>query len=126
MLRMAANGHPVAIIDLNDEGLAEVSGLYPAITAFSCDVTDHHASKNVVSDVEQSMGEIDRLIVCAAIMPGGEQAETDPAKILRFMQINYGGMVNATNIVLSRMLPRARGDIVIYGSTKLDGSSSPE
>jgi NADP-dependent 3-hydroxy acid dehydrogenase YdfG len=95
---MAANGHPVAIIDLNDEGLAEVSGLYPAVTAFSCHVTDHHASKNVVSDVEQSTGEIDRLIVCAAIMPGGEQAETDPAKILRFMQINYG-------------------DIVIYGST---------
>ena len=115
--RIAARGSKVAIVDLNEEGLADVSGQHSSISAFSCDVTDHAAFEKVVSDIEQCLGEISCLIVCAAIMPGGELAKTDPAKTIRIMQINYGGMVNATSIALSRMLPRARGDIIIYGST---------
>jgi short-subunit dehydrogenase len=116
-LRAAEKGNAVAIIDLNDKGLDEVSGEHPLINAFRCDVTDYEALENIVSDIEETMGELECLIACAAIMPGGELAKTDPAKIIRIMQINYGGLVNATSVALSRMLPRARGDIIMYGST---------
>ncbi|NTF09024.1 SDR family oxidoreductase [Agrobacterium rubi] len=116
-LRLAEKGKTVAIVDLNEDGLSEVSGQHSGIKAFSCDVTDHDALAQTVADIEQTLGEIESLIVCAAIMPGGELAKTDPAKIVKVMQINYGGMVNATSIVLAKMLPRARGDIIIYGST---------
>lgn len=116
-LRFAEKGKTVAIIDLNKEGLSEVGGQHRCINAFSCDVTDHEALSRTIAEIEQTLGEIDALIVCAAIMPGGELAKTEPAKTIKVMQINYGGMVNATSIVLSKMLPRARGDVIIYGST---------
>ncbi len=116
-LRAAESGKTVAIIDLNDEGLAEVSGEHQGINAFKCDVTDHAALEAVVEDIERKLGEIDCLIVCAAIMPGGELGQMDPGKIIKAMQINYGGVVNTTTILLSRMLPRGRGDVIIYGST---------
>lgn len=116
-LRAAEKGKTVAILDLNDQGLAEVSGKHASIHPFRCDVTDHAALKQLVSDIEQRLGEVDCLIVCAAIMPGGELAKVDPAKTVKAMEINYGGMVNTTSILLDRMLPRGRGDIVIYGST---------
>ncbi|MBD8688424.1 MULTISPECIES: SDR family NAD(P)-dependent oxidoreductase [unclassified Rhizobium] len=116
-LRDAAKGATVAIIDLNDKGFAEVSARHSSIHAFRCDVTDHAALANIVGEIERDLGEIDRLFVCAAMMPGGELAATEPEKINRLMQINYGGTVNVTGIVLSRMLPRAKGDVVIYGST---------
>lgn len=116
-LRSAQKGMDVAIVDLNTEGLSEVSGQSDRIRPFSCDVTDHAALEATVAEIEQTIGPVTCLIVCAAIMPGGELSKTDPAKINKVMQINYGGMVNATSIVLRRMLPRRKGDVVIYGST---------
>lgn len=116
-LRLAQRGGNVAIIDLNTEGLTEVGGHGARIKPFSCDVTDHGALEATIAEIEQTIGPVTCLIVCAAIMPGGALSGTDPARINRVMEINYGGMVNATSIVLRRMLPRRRGDIIIYGST---------
>ncbi|KQQ46118.1 hypothetical protein ASF69_07980 [Rhizobium sp. Leaf311] len=116
-LRLAQKGGYVAIIDLNQEGLQDVSGHDSRIKPFSCDVTDHDALEATVAEIEQTLGPVTCLIACAAIMPGGELAKTDPAKINKVMQINYCGMVNATGILLKRMLPRRKGDIIIYGST---------
>jgi NADP-dependent 3-hydroxy acid dehydrogenase YdfG len=116
-VRIAQRGGSVAIIDLNEDGLKSVSNESQNITAFSCDVTDYAALETTIEQIEQELGEIDCLIVCAAIMPGGELARTEAAKIIKVMQINYGGMVNVTSVILPRMLSRKKGDVIIYGST---------
>ncbi|TWD58256.1 short-subunit dehydrogenase [Agrobacterium vitis] len=116
-LRLAEKGKTVAIVDLNEDGLKAVSTENALIRAYSCDVTDFSALANTVAQIERDLGDIDGLIVCAAIMPGGELAKTDAAKINKIMQINYGGMVNITSIIVPKLLQRAHGDVIIYGST---------
>lgn len=116
-LRIAQRGQPVAIVDLNDDGLTAVSAESEHIRPFSCDVTDYAALEKTVDQIERDLGTIECLIVCAAIMPGGELVGVKAAQIMKIMQINYGGMVNITSIVVPRMLERAKGDVIIYGST---------
>lgn len=116
-IRLAASGTTVAVIDRNHAALAEVAAGNPSISAFPCDVTDHAALEKTVARIEAGMGDIDCLIHCAAIMPGGELLSTPASRINQVMQVNYGGMVNITSIVVPLMLARGRGDVILYGST---------
>ena len=116
-LRLAARGVPVAILDLNREALDAVAGEHENIRPFACDVTDEAVLAETVARIEAEMGEIGCLIVCAAIMPGGDLLSGPPSRINKAMQVNYGGMVNTVNEVVGRMLARGRGDVIIYGST---------
>ncbi len=116
-IRLAAAGEKVAILDRNAAALAELAAEHPGLTPFPCDVTDHAALADIVGKVEAEIGPIEQLIVCAAIMPGGKLLETPAERIIQVMQVNYGGTVNITSLVLPLMLARGRGDVVIYGST---------
>lgn len=116
-IRVARSGAKVALLDRNHDALAELASQHVGMTPFACDVTDHDLLTDVVAQVEHDLGPIERLIVCAAIMPGGTLLETSAGKINQIMQINYGGTVNIISAVVPLMLARGRGDVVIYGST---------
>jgi NAD(P)-dependent dehydrogenase (short-subunit alcohol dehydrogenase family) len=98
-LRLARQGAKVAILDLNDKGLQETAAQSPNIKAYKCD-----------------LGSVDRLVHCAAIMPGQSLKDMPAELINKVMAINYFGTVNLTKTLMPLMEKRGSGDIILYGS----------
>jgi len=115
-LRLAKQGAKVAIVDLNQEALtttaAESSNIFP----FSCDVSNLTQVQALVCEVESSVGPIDRLTHCAAIMPGQSLRDMPAEKINQTMSVNYFGTVNMVKTIMPLMEQRGAGDIIIFGS----------
>lgn len=114
--RLAAGGAKVAIVDVNEAGLAETARGQESLRAYPADVTDGRAVSVLVARVEEELGPIDRVLNAAAIMPTGRLLEQDADLIRRIMDINYVGTVNVCQSVLPRMLERGRGDLVNFAS----------
>ena len=115
-LRLAHQGARVAIVDLNDRALQETAAESDNITPFKCDVSDLDSVKQLIADIEASVGPIDRLMHCAAIMPGQSLKEMPAENITRMMAINFGGTVNMVKTVMPLMEQRGSGDIIMFGS----------
>jgi len=115
-LRMAKRGTKVAILDMNDEGLANTAKESANITAYKCDTSDLAQVKNVVEKITKELGAIDRLVQCAAIMPTAKLMDQPSELINKMMAINYGGTVNMTKTILPSMYERKTGEVVIFGS----------
>lgn len=113
--RLLAVGARVTILDVNEAALAALEG--PSVLALRCDVTDLAAVRAAVARAEETFGVVERLVHCAAIMPGGLLMERSAESLVRLMSINYGGMVHVCQTVVPGMLARDRGDVVLYGST---------
>ncbi len=114
--RFAERGETVALFDVNVQGMAETRGSNGRIHCWTVDITDFAAVCAAVKEVEQTLGPIERLYNCAAIMPFGKLLEQDNAIIHKQMAINYGGLVNVTQAVLPAMLARGHGDFVSFAS----------
>ena len=110
--KLAAAGDKVAVADVNPLPPGELEG----VSAFICDLSDHDATQELVQEISSSLGEVTRLIHCAAIMPGGDLGDMEATQINRVMAINYMGTVNVTKAVLPAMLARDSGEIAIIGS----------
>lgn len=113
---LAKQGASVAILDVNEQGLAETASADDKIRAFTVDVTDTDAVHAVVEQVETEMGPIGRVANAAAIMPFGKLLEQDPKVQIKLMQINYGGLVNIATSALPRMIERGSGDFISFSS----------
>lgn len=114
--RLAAAGARVAVVDVNEEGLAETARGQDGIRAYAVDVTDARAVAGLVERVESELGPIDRVMNAAAIMPTGRLLDQDVDLIRRIMDINYAGTVAVCQVALPRMLARRRGDLVNFAS----------
>ncbi len=115
-LRLASRGVKVAILDMNEEALASTAAESDNLTAYRCDVSDLKQVREVIEQIEASLGPIDQLTHCAAIMPSGALIDMPADLITKMMSINYNGTVHLTKVVLPLMQARKRGLIVIYGS----------
>ena len=80
-LRFAARGETVALFDVNAQGMAETRGSSERIHCWTVDMTNFAAVCAAVQEVEQTLGPIERLYNCAAIMPFGKLLEQDNAII---------------------------------------------
>lgn len=114
--QLASQGASVAILDINEAGMAETADGYPSVTPFVVDISDTDAVHSVVEKVEQELGAIDRVYNAAAIMPFGKLLEQDPKVQLKLMQINYGGLVNIATATLPKMIARGSGDFISFSS----------
>jgi len=115
-LRLARSGARVAILDMNQAGLAETESQTPGITAYRCDVADEPQVLDVVARVEAELGPIDRVVHAAGIMPGDTILNMSSEQINRVMRVNYFGTVHVTKAVLPRLLQRGSGDLICFGS----------
>ncbi|WP_372749911.1 SDR family NAD(P)-dependent oxidoreductase [Litorivivens sp.] len=115
-IRLARRGIKVAVLDMNDEGLAKTAAESDNITTFRCDVSDLKQVRETIEAVEEKLGPIDQLTHCAAIMPTGPLVDMPADLITKMMAINYNGTVHLTKVMLPRMQQRKRGLIVVYGS----------
>ena len=114
--RLAARGHHVAALDVDEAGLARTAAASDSIRPFVCDVTDAAGVEKVVQEVTEELGPVDRTVAAAAIMPSGLLAEQDLAVMHKMMDINYGGVINVVKATLPGMLERRRGDQIIFAS----------
>ena len=114
--RLAQAGKKVAILDVNEAGLAETAEGHDGIQAYPLDVTDPAAVEQAVKQVETDLGPIDRVYNGAAIMPLGLLTEQSLDTVHRIMQINYNGLVNVTRFTLAPMLERGRGELINFAS----------
>lgn len=114
--RLADAGKKVAVLDVNEEGLAETAEGHDGIHAYRLDVTDAAAVEGAVKQVEADLGPIDRVYNGAAIMPLGLLQEQELDVIHRIMAINYSGLVNVSRFTLSPMLERGKGELVNFAS----------
>jgi NAD(P)-dependent dehydrogenase (short-subunit alcohol dehydrogenase family) len=115
-LRLANQGAKVGIIDLNDRALTNTSEESINITPFKCDVSDLEQVKRVIDEVESTLGPIERVTHCAAIMPGQALKDMPAENINKMMMINYGGTVNIVKCIMPLMEQRGGGDIILFGS----------
>jgi len=115
-LRMAGRGTRVAILDMNDAGLEATAKESSNITAYKCDTSDLAQVEDVFGKIAGSLGTIDRVVHCAAIMPTAPLIDQPTALINKMMAINYGGTVNVAKTVLPAMQQRRSGELVIFGS----------
>lgn len=114
--QFADTGASVAAFDINAEGLANTAEGYDNIHCYSGDITDFDSVKAIVDEVETTLGPIDRLYNCAAIMPLGKILEHDIKQQHKIIDINLGGLMNITHAALPAMVARGHGDFVSFAS----------
>ena len=113
---LAAQDASVAILDVNEAGMAETAEGYDTIKPYKVDISNTDAVQATVDQVESDLGPIDRVANAAAIMPFGKLLEQDPKVQLKLMEINYGGLVNIATAALPRMVQRGSGDFISFCS----------
>lgn len=113
---LAAGGASVAALDVNTSGLDDTAMGFDNILTIHADVTAHSEIEKAVTQVEEMLGPIDRVYNAAAIFPTGRLLDQDTSTIQRIMEINYGGIVNVTKLILPGMLERGSGDFINFAS----------
>jgi NADP-dependent 3-hydroxy acid dehydrogenase YdfG len=112
---LAEEGWHVCIIDSNVSALQLIDGV--GISTFIGDVTDFKQMTTIINTITDTIGTIDRLIHCAAIMPAGKLATMSAPITIHLMTVNYGGMVNVIQAILPTMLAQDSGELIVFGSS---------
>lgn len=113
--RLAAEDWHVCVIDSNAAALQKISATN--ISTFNGDVTDLNQISSIINTITDTIGTIDRLIHCAAIMPAGKLATMAAPVTIELMAVNYGGMVNVIQAILPTMLAQDAGELIVFGSS---------
>jgi NAD(P)-dependent dehydrogenase (short-subunit alcohol dehydrogenase family) len=115
-LRLARAGARVVALDVDADGLRALADAQGGIEPHVLDVADPRAVAEQVAKSEAESGPFDRVLCCAGVMPTGRVLEQDPARVLRAMQVNYGGALNLAHAALPAMLARGRGEFALLSS----------
>ncbi len=114
--RLAGQGAKVAIFDVNAQGLADTAAEADNITGFHCDISSLEDVESKVAAVASSLGAIDLLVHCAALMPSHQLIDHTHEDMETLFRINYFGTTYMVRAVLPAMLERGHGRIVAFGS----------
>jgi NAD(P)-dependent dehydrogenase (short-subunit alcohol dehydrogenase family) len=116
----AGNGYDVAILARGKDGLAatkrEIEAAGRRALAVPTDVSDWKAVDDAAERIERDLGEIDIWVNNAFAGIFSRFMDVTPEEYERVTNVTYLGQVNGTRAALKRMLPRARGKIVLVGS----------
>ena len=127
---LAADGHSVAIADLDLETARQSAGRIKAAGGRSApielDVTDGGAMTEAISSVERELGSIEILVNNAGWDELKPFVETDEAFWNRVIEINFKGCLQTTREVLPGMMERGYGRIVNIASDAARVGSSME
>lgn len=117
-LRLAAAGHPVALIarsqTLLDAARAQICALHPQarVHCASADVTDPAALGAAIAAANAALGPASMLVCSAGITAPGLFAELPATTHRRTMEVNYFGTLNAVQASLPLMAPGGRIAII--------------
>jgi NAD(P)-dependent dehydrogenase (short-subunit alcohol dehydrogenase family) len=114
--RLAGQGAQVAIFDVNEQGLGDTAAEAENITGFHCDISSLEDVEAKVAAVASSLGSIDLLVHCAALMPSHQLIDHSHEGMEKLFRINYFGTTYMVRAVLPAMLQRGSGRIIAFGS----------
>lgn len=114
--RLADRGATVVVADVDVEALADIAAKRPAWHTRSLDVSSDSDCEQLVTEIEEELGPIFRATVTAAIAPGAKFLDDTAANFARVLRINVEGVSNLAHAVIPRMMERAAGEFVAYGS----------
>jgi NAD(P)-dependent dehydrogenase (short-subunit alcohol dehydrogenase family) len=118
---MAHAGADVALVDLDEERLAETRGLVEAAgrkaLAVACDVGDEDSVGAAFGAIQEALGPAHALVNCAGVICDNEPAEVAKASDLdRLLRVNLKGTLFAAQAAARQMIPAKRGRIVNLAS----------
>ncbi|MFC7376517.1 MULTISPECIES: SDR family NAD(P)-dependent oxidoreductase [unclassified Brachybacterium] len=122
-LRLAREGRPLALLDLDADGLAEAAEQAraagsPSVATAQADISDEASVGAAVAAVDNAaVAPIGTLVSCAGIANPTPFLELTSADFLRTLSINTLGTFHLAQRVLPRMLEQGLGRIVAMSST---------
>ncbi|MCP4447666.1 MAG: SDR family oxidoreductase [Myxococcales bacterium] len=110
-------GGRVAMLDVNREGLDEVSSTLPAgrTLCITTDICDIGACQAAVETVTKTWGRIDVLANNAGISHHSDLRNADLGVLRRVMEVYFFGTVNLTHTALPELI-KSQGRIVVLSS----------
>lgn len=112
---LAEAGHRLAVADLSAKAAAAVAAEVDGV-ALELDVTDPESCRAAVSGAVGSLGPIDVLVSCAGWDELLPLVDTDEDFQRKVLEINLGGPIRLTRMVLPGMIERRWGRIVTIAS----------
>ncbi|WP_152354516.1 SDR family NAD(P)-dependent oxidoreductase [Brachybacterium subflavum] len=121
-LRLAREGRPLALVDLDAEGLADVAERAraagaPIVVTAQADIADEASVDAAITRCEAGAPPIGTLVSCAGIANPTSFLDVTSAGFHRTLAINVGGAFHLCHRVLPTMLDQQLGRIVAISST---------
>jgi short-subunit dehydrogenase len=114
-LAYAERGARVAATARPSERLDALAG-HAGITAFPGDITDAGRMRDLVAEIERSLGPIDRAILNAGTHHPVKAQDFRAEELHRLLQTNLIGTANCLEAIMQPMLARGRGQIACVSS----------
>ncbi len=115
-IKLAAEGHTVAISARSEDKLKEIASSHESIHAYPLDITDEDACKTVTSAIEKDLGPIDIALLNAGSYKPETLGSFDPETFKWQMDLNVNGTVNCFAPLLPKFIERKSGHIAIVSS----------
>jgi 3-oxoacyl-[acyl-carrier protein] reductase len=123
-LACARAGAQVVALDVDGEAGAALAREHERIAFLTLDVSDRDAVNATFDDIIERYGQIDSLVLGAAIQPRVPVGETSPQTWQKVLDVNLNGVVWCYQAALPGMIARRRGAVVTF-SSGLAGSGWP-
>lgn len=109
-------GHAVVAVDVDEDGLVQLTGSLPGIQTALLDVRDLAAWEQVASSVESQGGPVDVLINNAGVCLPGRCDQVSPEDDRLTVEVNLLGVIHGVRTFLPRFLARGRGHVINVAS----------
>lgn len=111
-------GDAVAVCDMDENGLGQLSAHGEDICGICCDVADREGCVELVRQTCEVLGGLDVLVNNAGMAgPTGQLDEIDPGEWDRTVAVNLTGTFNVTRAAIPWLKQHGAGAIVNIGST---------
>jgi NAD(P)-dependent dehydrogenase (short-subunit alcohol dehydrogenase family) len=119
--RLAADGHAVALLDFDGDGVRRVAGVLAgqghAAAAFEADVADRDALGRVYDAVRRDLGPVTIAVTSAGIEAFDPIADVSPEKWDRVLAVNLTGTFTCLQLAVPDMIEAGWGRIVTISSS---------
>jgi NAD(P)-dependent dehydrogenase (short-subunit alcohol dehydrogenase family) len=118
--RLTADGHRVAALDIDGDGLAGLGDDHAALT-IQADLTDHEAVDRAIETVHDRLGAVGILVNNAGIYPSAPFIEVTADVLDRVLDVNVRSAYHLTQMVIQDMAALGSGAVVNLSSITISG-----
>lgn len=112
----ARAGAQVVALDVDAQAGAALASAHDAIAFLRLDVSDRDAVNATFAEIHNRYGQIDSLVLGAAIQPRAPVESTSPQAWQKVLDVNLNGVVWCYQAALPGMIARRRGAVVAFSS----------
>jgi 2-hydroxycyclohexanecarboxyl-CoA dehydrogenase len=126
---LAGQGHRVALLDINGEGLARAAGELTQqgakVVELEVDVADQRAVDDAVNRARRELGGIEILVAAAGISDFTPAPKVSPELWKRLLDVDLNGVFHAIQASIADMMDSRWGRIVAVSSYAGDRGATP-